>query len=328
MFRTIAIATVLFCFAATPTRGAEWAKKMFTGTLDHDFGTVARAAKAEHVFEMVNPFKETIHIASVRASCGCSTPTIMKDTLATWEKGGIHVRYNTRTFTGRRSATITIVIDQPFYAEVQLYVKGYIRSDVVIHPGVVQFDTIDEGSFAEQEVTVNYAGRSDWQIVDVQSGNTNFEVELDETRRQSGRVDYKLLVRAKDSLGAGYFNDQLVLVTNDSRARQVPLRVEGNVIPGLTVSPASLFLGVVKPGQQVTKKLIVKGKEPFKITRVACEDGCFEFQPSQERKRLHIVPVVFTPAKAGKIAQKIQIETDLGTGSTAACVATATIEEE
>ena len=54
--------------------------------------TVARAAKVDHVFEMTNPFEETIHIAAVRASCGCSTPTIMKDNLATWEKGGIHVR--------------------------------------------------------------------------------------------------------------------------------------------------------------------------------------------------------------------------------------------
>ncbi len=328
VFRFIAIAPILFCLLAAPAAAADWAKKMFTTELDHNFGTVARAAKVDHVFEMTNPFEETIHIAAVRASCGCSTPTIMKDNLATWEKGGIHVRYNTRTFTGRRSATITVIIDKPYYAEVQLHVKGYIRSDVVIHPGVVQFDSIDEGSIAERIVSVSYAGRSDWQIVDVQSGNTNFEVELDETRRQAGRVDYRLLVRAKGSLAAGYFNDQLVLVTNDRRATQVPLRVEGNVIPRLTVSPASLYLGVVMPGQTVTKTLIVKGKEPFRITKVSCEDGCFEFKPSQEKKPLHVVPVVFVADKPGKIAQRILIETDLGAGSVATCVATATIQED
>jgi hypothetical protein len=327
LLRSVAISSLLCCVLAAPLQAGEWAKKLFVGELDHEFGTVARAAKVDHLFEMTNPFKETIHIASVRASCGCSTPTIVKDALETWEKGGINVRFNTRTFTGAKSATITVVIDQPYYAEVQLHVNGYIRSDVVIHPGVVRFESIDEGAPAEQTVSVSYAGRNDWQIVDVQSGNTNFEVELDQTKRQAGRVDYQLLVRAKETLPAGYFNDQLVLVTNDSRARQVPLRVEGNVVAGLTVSPASLFLGVVKPGEKVTKTLIVKGKQPFKITRVSCEDGCFEFRPTQESKPLHIVPVVFTAEKPGKVAQRILIETNLGAGSVANCVATATIED-
>ena len=325
MFPTIAIAPVLLCLVAVPAQSADWAKTLFTGQLNHDFGTVARATKTEHLFEMTNAFKETIHIASVRASCGCATPTITKDTLATWEKGGIRVQYNTRTFIGRRSATITVVIDRPYHTEVQLHVNGYIRSDVVIHPGVVQFESIDEGSAAEQTVAISYAGRSDWRIVDVRSGNTNFEVELDETRRTAGRIDYQLLVRAKGSMPAGYFNDQLVLVTNDRRATQVPLHVEGNVIPGLTVSPASLSLGVIKLGQKVCKTLIVKGKEPFKITRVSCEDRCFKFTPSDEKKPLHIVPVVFVTNKLGKITREIQIETDLGSGAAAACVASATI---
>ncbi len=303
---------------------AEWAKKLFT-EFNHDFGPVARAAKAEHVFEITNPFKEPIHIASVRASCGCSTPTIMKDTLNTWEKGGIHVRYNTRTFTGRKSATITVVIDRPYYAEVQLNIKGYIRSDVVIHPGSVNFGSVDQGSPTTQTVAVNYAGRPDWQIVDVQSANANFEVELDETRRGAGRVDYKLLVRAKGTMPPGYFNEQLVLVTNDLKATQVPLRVEGNVVSSLTVSPASLFMGVVKPGETVKKTLVVRGKSPFKIKKVSCEDGCFEFKPTSEAKEMHLVPVVFTAPEPGKITQNIVIETDLG--KTAACTATATVAE-
>lgn len=326
MFRLITT-VLLFLASASSLNAADWAKKLFA-EYSHDFGTVAKAAKVDHTFEMVNPFKETIHIASVRASCGCSTPTITKDTLNTWEKGGIHVRYNTRTFSGSKGATITVVIDKPFYAEVQLNVKGYIRTDVVFNPGVVTFDQVDQGVPVTKQVTVNYAGRSDWQILDVQSANTNFEVELDELRRSSGFVDYRLLVRTKETMPSGFFNDQLVLVTNDSKATQVPLRVEGNVIPGLTVSPASLFLGVVKPGDQVKKTLVVRGKRPFKITKVTCGDGgCFDFSPSDESKEMHLVPVVFTAQEPGKIAQSIQIETDLPGGTIAACLATATVQD-
>jgi len=326
VFRSCMLVPFLLLLATTHSLAGDWAKKLFT-EFDHDFGTVARAAKAEHVFEMTNPFKEEIHIASVRASCGCSTPTILKESLATWEKGGIHVRYNTRTFYGARGATITLVIDKPYYAEVQLQVKGYIRSDVVVDPGVVAFDSVDEGEPAERKVHVNYAGRDTWKIVDVRSGNTNFEVELNETRRGSGRVGYDLLVRMKESMPAGYFNDELVLVTNDGRSEQVPLRVEGSVTPALTVSPASLFMGVVKPGQTVTKTIVVKGKQPFKITEVQCADGCFDFKTSTEAKTLHLVPVVFKADGLGKISQTIEIRTDIGDGLVAKCLATATIEE-
>ena len=315
---------LMFCSTAS---AADWAKKMFS-EFSHDFGTVAVASKVDHTFEMVNPFKETIHIASVRASCGCSTPTIVKQSLKTWEKGGIHVRYNTRTFKGQKGATITVVIDKPFYAEVQLNVKGYIRSDVVFNPGVVSFDSISQGEATTRNVSVNYAGRTDWQIVDVLSGNTNFEVELDETRRGGGRVDYNLVVRAKDSMPSGFFNDQLVLVTNDRRATKVPIRVEGHVVPGLTVSPASLFLGAIKPGQQVKKTLVVRGKRAFKITKIECKDDCFAFKTSEEAKKLHLVPIVFTADQPGKIAENIVIETDLPGGSTATCLATVTVEDE
>ncbi len=321
-FSVVFLTLLLSC---SPAFATDWAKKLFT-EFEKDFGTVARAAKVDHTFEMVNPFKETIHIASVRASCGCSTPMILKDTLNTFEKGGIKVRYNTRTFTGKKGATITVVIDRPYPAEVQLNVRGYIRSDVVFNPGVVTFPSIDQGEVKTQNVSVNYAGRSNWRIVDVLSGNTNFEVELNERLRQAGRVDYDLLVRAKDSMPSGFFNDQLILVTNDARATQVPLRVEGQVIPGLKVSPASLSLGIVKPGDRVAKTLVVTGKKPFKITKVSCEDGCFEFKPSDATKRMHLVPLVFTAPEPGKIAQNIKIETDLGTNAVAACMATATVQ--
>ena len=41
------------------------------------------------------------------------------------------------------------------------------------------------------------------------------------------------------------------------------LPVEGRVVSPLTVSPASLFLGVLKPGETVETRLFVKGSKPL-----------------------------------------------------------------
>jgi hypothetical protein len=310
-----------------PAAAQTWARKMFK-ELEHDFGTVARGAKSEHVFEFENIYEEPLHVSNVRTSCGCISAQVRKDTLKTWDKGAIVCTFNTQSFLGHRNATITVTFDKPYFAEVQINVQGFIRSDVVFTPGSVDFGVVELGQSVSRKVSVAYAGRSDWQIVDVRSANSNFEVELNESQRAGNRVTYEMAVFLKPETPEGFFQDQLVLVTNDSRGSGVPIMVEGRVSPGLTVSPASLFLGVLQPGQSVTKQLVVKGKQPFRILQVSGSDPRLEFDVNNQEKALHVVPVRFTAGdKAEKVVASIEIETSLGAAGKARCNATGTIGE-
>ena len=326
MIRNLMIALILTVGCSGTALAQNWAEKMFEVTT-HDFGAVARGAKAEFGFRLKNIYKETVHIAGVRSSCGCTTPTITKDTIGTYESSEILASLNTKSFLGQKSATITVTFDQPFVAEVQLRVQGNIRSDVVFTPGVVQLGTIDQGNTSEQRVSVAYAGRSDWAIVDVQSTNSHFEVEMDEMSRGGGRVAYNLLVRLRSDAPSGYLNDELVIVTNDSQSSRIPLSVEGRVVSDLSVTPASLFLGEVAKGQTVTKKLIVRGSKPFKILELNCDDDCFDFAVSDEVKPLHVVEVTFTSDQAGKVEKVIHIKTDRESGGSTSLVAHAIVNE-
>jgi hypothetical protein len=305
----------------------EWAKKMFPVT-EHPFGTVARGSKQEYRFQIKNIYKEEVHIAGVESSCGCTTPEVTKETLKSLETGEIVAVFNTRSFLGAKAATLTVKIDQPYYAEVQLTVDGYIRSDVVFDPGVVQFGSSDAGEGAETKVKIAYAGRDEWEIVDIRSANRHLEVELDETYRGGGRVNYDMTVRLKPDAPVGYILDQLVVVTDDSGAKTVSVPVEGQVLSPMTVSPASLFLGVVKPGESVKKRIVVRGKKPFRILNVTCSDPSITVdQPDDDSKPLHFLSVEFKGgSQAGKIVDKIHIETDLGSGICGECVASATVE--
>ena len=321
----MAIAVLASLAGAIETSAQDWATKMFK-TRSHDFGSVARGAKAEFAFEFENMYEEELHVASVRSSCGCTTPTITKKDLKTFEKSTIVATYNTRSFLGQKSATVTVVIDKPYYAEVQLTIEGYIRSDVVFDPGEVNFGEVDQSTTAERKLTVTYAGRADWKITDVRSANEHFEVELSETSRGGGRVAYDMLVRLTKDAPSGYFQDQLSLITDDARSQSIPVLVQGSVVSPLTVSPASLILGDLEPGQVVKKQLIVRGNRPFRILNIVCEDAGFTFEPpSDASKQVQFVPVTFTANSAGLISQKITITTDLGNGAIASCMATATV---
>jgi hypothetical protein len=310
------IFSLLLLLSPATSRAEDWARKMFTST-SHDFGSVARGATVHYEFKLKNIYQETLHIAGVRSSCGCTTPKATKDALKTYEEGGIVAELNTHAFSGQKNATITVVIDQPFYAEVQLHVSGFIRTDVVLTPGGAEFGTVDVGTGAERKINLTYTGRSDWKIVDLRPSSEHLAATVVEKSRAAGQVTYELNVSLKPTAPAGSLKEQIVLATSDSTSSEVPVDVEARIMAPVTISPAALFFGVLEPGQKVTKQLVVQAKKPFKITGISCTDSNFQFQTSDASKVVHLVPVTFVAGdQPGKITRKIQISTDLGPDAT------------
>ncbi|MGI9458231.1 MAG: DUF1573 domain-containing protein [Aeoliella sp.] len=328
LVNTVFLIVALAASWSSVANAQEWPKKMFE-KLDHDFGTVARGSDTIYKFEITNKFVEDIQISSVRSSCGCTSPTIENKLIKTYEKAYIVAKFNTRTFTGLHSATLTVTINKPYPAQVQLRVHGNIRGDVVFKPGSVSFNAVDQGTAREQRIGVTYAGRSGWQIQDVVTNNESsefYEVELTETQRVGGLVKYDLLVRLKETAPAGYIKDQLVLVTSDNTNPRIPLDIEGRVTPEISVAPENLVLGEIVQGNEVPKKLIVRGKKDFKITQVECEEDCFSFEYDAQPRKTHVVSVNFNAgADTGRLKKAIRVHTDLGETYTAVCTAYATI---
>ena len=235
-------------------------------------------------------------------------------------------KFNTRSFKGSAGATVTVVFDRPRYAEVQLRVNGYIRSDVVFHPGHVDFGSVDQGQPMEKSIALQYAGRNDWRIVNIRSPLPFLTVDREETHRGSGRVGYELTVRLAGNAPVGYVNSELLLETNDRRLTRVPLTVNGRVSPSLAVSPSLLYLGNVPPGGCCEKRLVVRGPESFRITKIECDDERFQFKTTDQAKKLHFVPVVFTADDIpGDVSLTIHVHTDLDGGKLATVDANATV---
>ncbi|MGD9722180.1 MAG: DUF1573 domain-containing protein [Pirellulales bacterium] len=312
MPRNAALGFVCLLLAAASAQAQDWAVKMFNVTA-HDFGTVARGSKAQFRFQVKNIYEEDAHIIKVESSCGCTTPTVTRPDLKTFETGEVVADFNTRDFLGHKTATIRVTFDRPYPAEVQLQISGSIQSDIVLQPGSLDMGSIDVGKGAERKLRVDYLGREPWRIVDVKTLDPHFEVEIAELARVPGKTSYELTVRLTKDAPVGFIRDQLILVTNSTQATELPVDLEGRVISDITIHPSQLFIGVVHPGQRVTKKLVIRGKKPFKIVDVKCADHSFEIDAPKEAKAVHLIPVVFTAGDhPGRIAEKISITTDQG----------------
>lgn len=314
---------VVLVLAPSPQAEAQqWAHKMFAET-HHDFGTVSRNAKAEYAFVFENPFDEDIRIATVRSSCGCTKASFSKNLLKGHEKGEILAQFNTRSFIGHKQAMITLVIDRPYYAEIQLTVSGTIRSDVVTDPGEVRFGDIDQGGTREIPIKISYSGRPDWKITDVRGTCDHLEVRMDPPTRQGQMVSYTLRVRLLASAPIGEIMDELSVVTNDSKSGHFSLPVSGRILAPVTVTPRLVTLGTVKEGTVAKQKILVRGNKPFSIQEIQCSDARFTFQMPEGEKPLHILPFEFRGERGqGDFKQPILIKTSLGDTILADCVIT------
>lgn len=311
------ICLLLFAIGFVPAtaQAQSWAEKMFDAT-SHNFGTVARGAQTQHVITITNLYKETVHIAGIAKSCGCASATVDRYTLRTYEKARLLVTMHTLKFTDQKTSILTITFDKPFYAQVKVPVSAFIRRDVVLSPGNATFGTVAQGEAPTREIEVKYAGRPDWRIEAVRNTSKHFEAVLAETRRDSGRVSYRIVLQMKPDAPIGYFRDRLALVTNDAATNGLSFLVEGKIEPEVTVNPRTVSFGVVRPGQTITRQIVVRGKKPFTILSVKAtgeeSSTAFEVKTPKEKKALHLIPITFTaPENPGTLKQSFRIETDL-----------------
>ncbi len=322
-------AMVILLVGASGIFAQNWAEKMFDHT-SHDFKVVATGAKVEHRFPFTNIWEEDVHLVSTKSSCGCNSVKSTKQVIKTYETAEIVVTPDTRKFSQRKDATITVEfqfekltsegIRKSPTKEARLKTYCYIRQDVVLTPGSAQFGSIREGTAARKEIKLAYAGDSTWMITDIECESPHLEVTGVETERGNGQVKYLLQFDLKDSAPVGYIREHVTLVTNDDNpnAERVLITVEGIVESAVSVSPSPLPLAIVAPGKSVTRNIVVNADAPFKLGAVTSLDDRFRFTVDQKTaKKTHLIRAEFTPdARHGPIDGKITIQTDIANHET------------
>jgi hypothetical protein len=290
----------------------------------HNFGDVAVGAKTEFRFPIHNTTGRTIHVREVRTSCGCTTPSVETHYIEPGQTGAILAKFNTGTHRGQKGANLTVVIDQPFYTEIRLRVDGYIRQDLVFHPGAIDFGKLARGQHLSQTAKIMYAGRSDWAVVDVLTTKPWVSVDVKQEARSGQNTTYLLTVNVSPDAPAGFFREELIVVTNDRSRPRVPFLISGELESELTVSPQLIAGGSVKPGESIEKKLVIRGKEPFVVESIEAKGWHVTFDPTTEEKSTHIVHVRFAPSgdATGQISSPVVVKTS--GGMTAASTATLT----
>ncbi|HEV8068107.1 MAG TPA: DUF1573 domain-containing protein [Planctomycetaceae bacterium] len=285
----------------------DWAKAMFDST-SHDFGVVARGAEVVHRFRVKNLYKEDVQISTVTTSCGCTAPQFDQTPVKSGGETYVTISMDTLKFQHLKTSTVTVQFAQPRFAEVKIPVQVYIRSDVVLTPGSINFGAVGTGEKVDRSIEIAYAGRPDWKIVKVNSGDSNVDAKVVETSRNGGQVNYRLDVSLLSTAPVGLLRKQMTLVTDDASGSEIPVIVQARVEGDVTVTPSVVQLGTVAPGAETTKTVLLRSHKPFVIEKVECDSNRQAFRMpalGKEARPVHVLSLAFTaPNQIGQFTEK------------------------
>jgi hypothetical protein len=297
--------------AAQSASAGAWAQGLFD-ELSKDFGSVSRGPLLTHHFRVVNRTKQPVSISSVRPSCGCVTVTAMKNRLEPNEETTIYATMDTTRFVGPKTVTIYVQFDSPQFDEVRLTVQANGRSDFVVSPDALSLGQVKRGGEPSATVTVTFYGHNGAKILSARGESNYVQPSFVEERRTDYEVVYKLTAKLRGDTPVGkWYTDVWLTTSVDSLTKvRVPLTVE--VESPLTISPAVLALGTVRAGEEVQRRVIVRGVKPFKITEVQGVSEDLEVRPaSEDAKEVHVLTIRLKPTKAGIIDKTLRVVTDL-----------------
>jgi len=307
---------------------ADWTDTVFPDRA-HEFGTVARGSKVRHSFRVVNTTASEIHIESWRVKCGCTDVRVGARDIPPGTQTVVEAVIDTTKFEGYKSSGLVLVVDRPNRVEIDLNLSCFIRGDLVLNPGQVDFGIVNRSARPKVELTLTYAGgRADWAIAEMGTISDHIVAELREQGRSAGgQVNYLLSATLKPSAPVGFFKDEITLKTNDPDSPKIPVSVSAVVQSNVTVTPSVVNLGRIKAGESIQKTIVVRSSRPFKVVNLKASKPEVTLGPAADQSRA-MQTVTFTfkaPATPGPFNATVEVETDMKDEPPARLTAFATV---
>jgi hypothetical protein len=310
-----ALAAVIAPMALTPeARGQGWIDLAFPNRA-HNFGTVARGSKVHHSFKVVNTLPQEIHILTYRPKCGCTDVKLGATTIPSNTQTVIEAVVDTTKFVGNKESGLTLVVDRPAYVEIDFRLSCFIRGDLTLTPGEVQFGVVNRSGGKTEELTMTYVGQQpDWAVTRMQTLSPHVTARLTEQPRSAGSpVTYALSVTLNPSAPVGILKDEITLLTNDPTSPTIPVSVSAMVQSNVNVTPSVVTLGQVRAGETLEKTILVRSNQSFRITGTKADRPELTFAtPADKPSPFHQLKATFkAPSQPGPFHAVIEVETDV-----------------
>ena len=323
MLRYVLALTALI-FSSSWAAAGSWTDGLFD-EISKDFGPVPRGPTLMHSFHLVNHTAAPLHISSVRVSCGCVQAVASRDVVAPGQDAAIVAHMDTHRFSGQKTVIIFVDFDQPSWEECRLWLQAYGRDDVALAPESFDLGRSKRGSTPSAGVVVTFS--SGWQLLGAHCESNYVSIHISPAEQGELGISYRIEARARSDTPVGRWYTDVWLETSSPQVPhlRIPLTVE--IESALTISPSVAALGVVKPGGEVERRVVLRGVHPFQILRIEGTDKQVSVKDSSPTsKSVHVLTVKLRAKEAGSLKRTLRVITDLKDDPEIDFLATASIQ--
>jgi hypothetical protein len=303
--------------SAAQASQSDWVTVVFPERA-YDFGTVARGSQLRHTFPVVNKTGSEIRIASSRPKCGCTDVRIGARVIPPGTQTTIEATIDTTKFQGPKASGLTLILSSPSNTEVDLNLSCFIRSEIVMSPGQIDFGVLAPTSkLPSASLTITYAGgRSNWEIVQITTQSTQVKARGEERSRSAdGQIRWTVTATLQPGLRNGPFREEMTLTTNDTPPQRIPIWVLANIQSAVSATPSIINFGQIRAGETISRSNVVhvRSSAPFSLAKLTSSQS--ELQPLEEKPGAisdHSLNLTLkAPVTPGPFHAVVKIESDV-----------------
>ena len=279
-----------------------------------DFGIAPRGPVLVHYFRFTNTTNQTLTLGQPRVSCGCTSASVSKNSLAPGESAAVIAMMDTRRFqyaNVTKAVTVYVPFLGPTHEEVSLKVQAICRDDLMMSPDTLAFGTVTRGKAATVSTKVTFTSDPQWEIKDCTSTGGSIAVEHKLESRVGSTVTYVITATLDKDCPAGNWTADINLKTSNSAVANLRIPVTVIVNAPLAASPEAVQFGNLSIGNATEKRVTIQSATPFKILDVKGTDEQLDVKiETSDSKSVHVITLSANPKLQGGFVRSLEITTD------------------
>jgi hypothetical protein len=219
-------------FSDTKDAEACRAKLSFSETL-WDFGYVPKTGRVVHTYQIKNVGEDTLIIAKVRTTCGCTSAPLTKQRLAPDETADLDVVFNPgKVKVGQTRKKVQVISNDPNnpFAEIQFTAKiGQSNSLAKITPASISFDTVTQGTESVRTLTIENISGEKLSMTRAEGPAEGIHLDFEEKALEPGET-VQATLRWNGGPASGNLHTSLAVDFECSKIARVSIPIKAVIV--------------------------------------------------------------------------------------------------
>ena len=205
----------------------------------YDFGRVTAGDVVKHTFIFTNTGNQTLELADVHPSCGCTTAGDWTRKVEPGQTGSIPLQVNTANFNGAVTKMVTVTCNAKPQSSLVLQIKGTIFWAIEISPSFVVLYIPPDSPKATNVVRIINHLDQPLTLSQPESTNAAFTASL---KTKTEGKEFELTILSVAPFGAGGMQSFIHLKTSLTNRPVLAVPFVASLVPVVSAMPPVLML--------------------------------------------------------------------------------------